>query len=116
MGEAYLHPIHSATKGNKMNGKKILIAALSSTLLVGAAATATLAASGDDHATYKRHAQHVLRVLEEADRDLRVYSRMKFRRLRRVKQFPCARNQGELRPRIGRLPARIYSFSLRCAR
>jgi hypothetical protein len=38
-----------------MNGKKILIAALSSTLLVGAAATATLAAPGDDNARMGHH-------------------------------------------------------------
>ncbi|TCR90905.1 calcium-binding protein [Rhizobium sp. BK376] len=38
-----------------MNGKKILIAALSSTLLVGAAATATLAATGDNHGKMGHH-------------------------------------------------------------
>jgi hypothetical protein len=45
----------SATKGNNMNGKKILIAALSSTLLVGAAATATLAAPGNDNGKMGHH-------------------------------------------------------------
>jgi Ca2+-binding EF-hand superfamily protein len=38
-----------------MNGKKILITALSSTLLVGAVATATLAATGDDNARMGHH-------------------------------------------------------------
>lgn len=38
-----------------MIGKKILIAALSSTLLVGAAATTTFAASGDEHGKMGHH-------------------------------------------------------------
>jgi hypothetical protein len=40
-----------------MNGKKLLIAALSSTLLVGAAATASFAAPGDHHGP-RHHGMH----------------------------------------------------------